>query len=354
MKTERRHELQNNELAFFLTRFMEKYRSQAGLFGGIALLGVAAWLAMSYMSSAAEQANAGSWAAYFQATESRGGDERQFNAVADAYGDTKAGHWAKFSAATRVLARATESTFINREDAKAKLKVAQAQLEELVNVKDELLRPRAMLALAQTLESLGALGGTESLDLAAKQFEKIVAEFPNTEIARTAAIQLERLKANQEDGWYTWFASQEPAVDPLSSGSGLFDGIGDTPSDPNVEVPAVPGVGSLIRPDGADAASPIDIVAPENESGDPLTDDFDFGAAGVDVSEDIETILPETDGVIGDVLEGTDAGQDGTDTDPVDIDLDDVDVEPDAGIEVDADAESTDATPETPDGDTQP
>ena len=353
MKTERRHELQNNELAFLLTNFIEKYRSQAGLFGGIALLGVAAWLAMSYMSSAAEQANAGSWAAYFQATETRGGDGRQFNAVADAYGDTKAGNWAKFSAASNVLAQATQSTFINREDAKAKLKVAQTELEGLVNVKDELLRPRAMLALAQTLESLGALGGTESLDQAAKQFEKVVAEFPNTEIARTAANQLDRLKANQADGWYTWFASQEPVVDPLSSGSGLFDGIGDTPSDPNVEVPAVPGVGSLIRPDGADAASPIDISAPENESADPLVDDFGFGAAGVDEAGDIETILPETDEVIGEVLDGTDAGQDGADSEPADVDLGDVDVEPDAaGVE--GEAEATDATPETPDGDTQP
>ena len=333
MKTERRHELQNNELAFFLANFIEKYRSQAGLFGGLALLGIAAWLAMSYMSKASEQANAGSWSAYFQATETRGGDERQFNAVADTYGDTNAGNWARFSAATSVLSQATQSTFTNREDAKAKLKVAKEQFESLVNVQDEILRPRAMLGLAQTLESLGALGGGESLDEAAAQYQSVIDNFPDTEVGRSASDQLNRLKNNRASGWYTWFASQQPAPDPLSTGSGLFDDIGTTPADPNVSVPAVPGVGSLIRPDGADTAIPIDLNGPDNAIGDdplaaPVVGAEAGDAAEVDASQDpidsdvdFDALDVEVDSDASDI----DPGEVGSPDNPTDIDAADID-----------------------------
>jgi len=224
-----------------------------------------------------------------------------------------------------------------------------------------LLRPRVMLGLAYTLESLGALGGTESLNQATKQLEQIIAEFPNTEIARAATDQLDRLKTNQKNGWYAWFAAQEPAIDPLSNGSGLFDNIGNTPADPNVSLPAVPGVGSLIQSDGAETATPIDITAPENETVDPLSDPL--GSPAVD--EDIETVLPETNGAIGDVLEGTDAGDSGTDFDAFEADAIEADAlgtdalesdvegsaEVEAGDSPGADSAEAGADSETPNGD---
>ncbi|MCA9215304.1 MAG: hypothetical protein KDB27_19700, partial [Planctomycetales bacterium] len=171
MKTERRHELQNNDLAEVLATFLEKYRSQAGLVGGLAALAIAGFLALSYMSQATQQANAGSWSAYFQAAEIPGSDERQFNAVAEDFGDTAAGNWAKYSAAQSVLGQATQAAFTNREDAKAKLEIAKKQFESVITVKDPMLRSRAMLGLAQSLEWLGALGGSDSLRAAEKQYE---------------------------------------------------------------------------------------------------------------------------------------------------------------------------------------
>lgn len=344
MKTERRHELQTNDLAVWLTKFIEKYRSQAGLLIGLASLGLIAWLAMTYMAKSAERASAGAWSSYFQATEMIGESEGQFDVVANNYAETAAGQWARFSAASNLLGQATRLTFSDREEAKAKIKKAKEHFESLINVNDELLRPRAMLGLAQALETAGALGDQAAIGDAAKQFQTITETFPDTAIAQAAEEQLSRLKQNQENDWYAWFATQEPAADPLSQ-PGMFDDIQSLPSDPNV---AIPGVGSLIRPEGSQTANPIDLTAPANSAtDDPVIpandDDIEFlntdeinDTDETDDTGESDDTADETDTTADDLLDTSEENLD------VDNSNDDNDsTNPDAGTDAELDTDAT-------------
>jgi hypothetical protein len=198
-----------------------------------------------------------------------GTSEGQFDVVATNYANTSAGEWARFSSASNLLGQATRLSFSDREEAKAKLQTAKSHFEAIANINDGLLRPRAMLGLAQTLETMGALGDQGAVGDAAKQFEKVIQTFPDTTIAKAASEQLERLKKNQQDDWYSWFAAQKPVADPLSQ-PGLFNDLGTLPDDPNVNIP---GVGSLIRPDGSETKNPVDLSAPDNS--DNSADVFD-------------------------------------------------------------------------------
>lgn len=297
MKTDRRHELQTNDLAAWLSNLIEKYRSQAGLIGGIAILAAVAWLLTSYMSASAQKASAGAWSSYFQAAET--GTAEQFDAVASSYGDTAAGQWARFSSANGAVAQATELAFTDREEAKAKLSKARKTLDSLANTNDTMLRQRVMIATAQTLEAIGSLGDQSAIGEAATQYQKVVDSFPGTAIGNAAEQQLARLKSYQEKDWYAWFASNEPAADPLTSD--LFKNVDTIPDNPDIQVP---GEGNLIKPDGASTANPVnlDITEPANDSSTSIDDDAtEITADSVDpITEEVEIVPESTEIVVPD------------------------------------------------------
>ena len=96
MKTDRRHELQTNELADWLGEHAKQYLPYAKTGIGIAVLIIAALFAFNIMRGQKEGRRVGSWNEYFTASELA--DLEGLREIAQRYKGTEAAAWALQSA----------------------------------------------------------------------------------------------------------------------------------------------------------------------------------------------------------------------------------------------------------------
>lgn len=212
MKSDRRHELQTNELADGMGHWIERARPHfktvaAGLVAAVAL--VCAYLFLTHQSQTRE---AEGWDEYFAATSANKTEDIQD--LINRRPGTAAAQFARLRLADGYLAEGAELLFSDREQAGDKLRLA---LENYQAVKEEAprksqLQQRAILGLARTREA------RNEADEARREYKALIEIDGQSALALAAQQRLEDLERSSTREFLDWFASQDPKA---RGGSGI-------------------------------------------------------------------------------------------------------------------------------------
>lgn len=229
MSSERRHELEHNELADVLSRAntaIEPY-SKPIAFGVAALLvGLVGWAV--YASSKSDRRSD----ATFQLLEASGGGGGE--ALADIsvkFPGTSAASWAQVYLGSEKLAAGINSLFSNRGEAETLLDEAASAYKEAIKTgQDPVLLSRAHFGLARVAESLG------KPDEAIASYEAAMVAGESKAMAVEAKQRIERLSNPQTKEFLVWFNEQnfapaDPAMPPSLPGAAAL------PDLPDLELP---------------------------------------------------------------------------------------------------------------------
>lgn len=210
MKSERRHELQHNELADWIARSYETVRPYGNaILAAVAVVCLVAigWLWWS-RQSAADSATA--WNSLYLAQVNNNPDD--LVELASSHPDTNVGHWAAVVAGDMYLATGCEQLFTNKATAAQDLrKAVDSYLRVLQSSQTASLRERATFGLARAYEALsGTRQSQGELDKAVETYQTLVEKWPNgayTEVGKQRLADLQRPATKQ---FYDKFAQYDP------------------------------------------------------------------------------------------------------------------------------------------------
>ena len=214
MKTERRHELQTNQLADTLAHWIDaaKPYSRAGLALLVAVVvGLFAW---GYLSAQNTRREALGWTEYFDALNSRDARD-QLSDIAANYASLPVGQWASLVLADIQLSNGTERLFSEKVDARSELKQAADRYRSVMLESSEpTILQRATFGLARAHEALG------TLDEARREYGSIAEQWPDSPFADAAKQRAKDLEQSNTKSFYDWFAKYEPPR-PVSKEPGI-------------------------------------------------------------------------------------------------------------------------------------
>src|SRR5262245_39969378 len=154
MKAEKRHELEQNELADWLGEQIEAAKPYGPTIGIVLIGGALAILLAVYLLGAGGTASARAWSSYFAALNDRD-PELSLEAFHKEMPNTPASLWALQSVGDMNLARGSMALFSDREEAKKLLDKAEVAFKRVeAETNDKMLRTRARLSLGKLYESL--------------------------------------------------------------------------------------------------------------------------------------------------------------------------------------------------------
>jgi predicted negative regulator of RcsB-dependent stress response len=225
MDGERRHELEDNDLAestvALVDRIRPHLRTIALALGG-AMAALAAWTVVSSQQAASQSQ---SWDACMAAL-SEGNPERLTDVIRR-YPGSAAGQWSQLMMADGAMAEGTQLLFVDRERARQRLDSAIGIYTGLLAERPRsLIAERAVFGLAKARESLG------QLEEARRGYETIVAEYPESAVRSIAENRIAALSRESTRQWYDWFDGWKPApaapadkpAEPAAAGTGTGAG----------------------------------------------------------------------------------------------------------------------------------
>ena len=231
MKTERRHELQKNELADQLGSWIQQaspYGKQIlGVVAGLLLL----FLLVRWFSGSQTQQLEKAWLAYHQAINDRelvAGGQRlkptRLNQVMETYAGTLPAAWARLRLAEDKLDAGTYLLFTNRAEGQEELQDAQSMFEKVEADAKQFNEPaRGMLLKRASLGKAKAAECLSSGDLkdALQDYKNIEDKWPVSSYSMVAKSRQEVLAKESASEFYTWFDEYKPArpVLPPSDGT---------------------------------------------------------------------------------------------------------------------------------------
>lgn len=229
MKTERRHDLETNELARYTAEGIEKVKPFSGQLLGVALFVVGGFILYSFWNSSNDSKAAAAWTDYFLAFSTT--DQEMVNlqrvALNDRHGGTVMQEWAHVTWADRQTALASYQYLSDREATQERLATVSSIYEELIKGATEpQVVNRARFGLGRVYEM------QNRLEDARKLYDQVEGNFEM--IARERSDNL--LKPEIQEAC-AWLASAELPASPSVGASGdkpLFD----------VNVPETGGVSS--------------------------------------------------------------------------------------------------------------
>jgi len=293
----KRHELQQNELAFWLEEKIEDIRPYFPVIGLGTLAALAVVIGVWWYSSQQAQASASSWNQYFSAIGERN-QEEALQKVIDDEKTSEPANWARQTLADSNLARGAAAVFTDREESKKRLETAVALYSEILKyTNDPLLQARAGFGLARAQESLF------KPEDAKKLYEEVAKSSPDTVIGQEAKASVERLSNPEELKMLEWLAKQTPKRPaPVPSGRpGAIPGLpGDLPDRPDI---GLPDFGGSVAPSGEKSSgglsfpAPGDAPASDAPASDSPATDAPASEKGSDAapSADAPPAAPETD-----------------------------------------------------------
>lgn len=219
MKSERRHELQTNELADWVGKRLEAYGPHLKTAGAVVLAIAALGLAYVVVSQRQTAAAGQSWEAYFRALLLREPEEMgaTLEKVAVSEGATLPGLWARQTEADVDLENGSRKLFRDRDEALSDLARAEKnylEVEKTATAYPELLE-RCRYGLAQAYECQG------KLDKAREKYEEVVKADPNGAIGKMAAKRAKLVGNERVAEFYDWFQRQTPPPPGKPPGMGL-------------------------------------------------------------------------------------------------------------------------------------
>ncbi|XZE54434.1 hypothetical protein SH139x_000398 [Planctomycetaceae bacterium SH139] len=236
MKNERRHELQQNELADQLVKartWIEPY--VVPILVAVILVALISGGYNFFKSRAVSQRSEATFDLLFSTIAEPGGSEdaEAYNAVTTKFPETAAAEIAALSKADVYLANGVDAMFTDREEAKGLLDDAEkAYLQVTTESTSTLMKSRAFYGLAQTLESKGDVEGAK------EAFQTVIDLNESEAMSKAAARRLKSLDSADIQAFVSWFAQQQPsAFDPAAS-PGMPSGTG-LPGSPDMQFPGV-------------------------------------------------------------------------------------------------------------------
>jgi tetratricopeptide (TPR) repeat protein len=224
MKAERRHELQQNEVADWVASTIERVKPYSRAIVAVAVAGTVLLIAYIVLSGRSERKQSDAWNDYYQAVQAESKDvATDLESVARQHSGVPAGLWAEVALADLKLGEGIDSLFREKQVAQSKLRSAIQHYETVLDEADDaLLVARARYGLARAYESLGQLKEARQV------YEQIVGSSGTNAYISVAKERLKDLERSSTQDFYAWFAKQEPVALPPAS---------DLPGTPGEKLP---------------------------------------------------------------------------------------------------------------------
>ena len=233
MKSERRHELQHNELAEWLFKTGEQVKPYQNLLLALAAAVVVAIVGYSWWVRHATTRTNQAWTELNRAMEA--GSPEMLANVAEEYPNTVAGQTADALLGDIRLFTSCNQRFASSTIAQRELKAAQECYSKILDANiSETLRERATFGMARVKETDG------KLDAAKQLYSDIVAEWPDGAYAAAAKRRLADFKEPETKLMFTDLRKYEPKGE-FAEEPGAFAPSPPT-SPPTFDVPQEPPV----------------------------------------------------------------------------------------------------------------
>lgn len=224
---------EQNELVQIASKYAGDVKPHVKKIVGVAIIVAVGLLALMFLRQRGKLASERSWTGYFAAVGQA--DLDGLYEVANKYPRTTAGAWALQSAGDINLATGTVNMYSDRAEARERLLAAKEDFQQAEQrAKEEMLRQRALMGLAQTHEALNEFDDAESA------YNRVIDAWPSTAISDLARDRLAVLTDPETRQFYDWFMEQEiePPKNPLGDiqldTPSVYD---DLPSDPQLTMP---------------------------------------------------------------------------------------------------------------------
>ncbi|WP_372717597.1 tetratricopeptide repeat protein [Novipirellula sp.] len=266
MKSERRHELQENILANYLARInqsIEPYSRPIGIAVAVLLIGGIGYAI--YSSKVSEDRSQATFELLMQQTGSQ--DPEGLASVSVKYPNTPAAAWAHLYQGSALLAQGTRTLYVNRMDAEDELTAAsKAFRNAIAEGKNELLLSRANFGIARSEEALG------NLDKAIAAYKECARIGESEEMVKACEERIAALSKESTKDFLTWFKDQDfspsdPSAPPsLPSGAML-------PEMPDLDLPDLGGASDKEPGDGLNLPEDADVDSADAEMKDTAKED---------------------------------------------------------------------------------
>ncbi len=225
MNTDRRHELQHNVLADYLTRINESIEPHSKLIAvvvGAAIVGSLGF--MLYQSNASGQRSDATLQLVLAAGE---GDAEVLSMVGEQFAQTTAGSWARLYQADELMSRGMRVLYTDRTEATELFASAEnAYTQALAASKDKVLDSRAHFGLARIAEASG------NAEKAIEGYRKTMAANESEAMVEVAQQRIDSLSRPSTKEFLAWFGEQDftpsdPALPPSLPGSNMLPDLPD-------------------------------------------------------------------------------------------------------------------------------
>lgn len=229
MKSERRHELQQNYLADYLGHWITRIEPHAKSLGLAIAVVVIGLIGVGFYRSS--QMGARSDATLELLQNASGSDPEALGSVGQRYPGTMAGALAKLYQADALLAGGIAGLFEDRDEAQGRIEEAIKLYESVQQPGvDTLIRSRANLGLGRAHESLG------QTDLALAAYNRLIEIGESDAIVKLAQQRIGQLKNPMTEEFLVWFGKQDFRPPTPASPPGV-PGSDSLPDFPNFDLP---------------------------------------------------------------------------------------------------------------------
>ncbi len=204
MKSERRHDLQTNDLAGTLGSGIEKVQPFVQyVVGGLVIAALAA-IGWGVFTSYSRKTAAAAWTEYYFTLNT--GDAESFKAISDKHPRSAAAIWAQQTAGDEYLADGIDALYRDRGQGTELIKNAIKSFENVSSTApSDDLRTRATLGLAQAHEALG------EIDKAKDLYQEVISAGLQPAITTVATNRVAFLNSQAGKDFYAWFDKLKPA-----------------------------------------------------------------------------------------------------------------------------------------------
>jgi len=269
MKSEKRHELQKNELADWIGNHAEAAADYFWPVAGCVVVAFAAAIGVAWYMNNRDATAAAAWDKYYQAFSERE-REPELKKVAEDQPDTLAALWAKQSFADLSRSQGAQLMFVDRPEGETKLKEAEeAYKDVLAKARDPFLLSRAQFGMARTQEALC------QPEKAREYYELVAKSEKDSALGKAATREAKRLAEKDQIELIAWFAKQQPKK-PAPTGHGGMPGLPplnvptDLPERPDISLPSGLNLDSVAPPPVN--APGIEFPKPANSPAPPAGD----------------------------------------------------------------------------------
>ena len=222
---DRRHELQQNDLAIYLdkiNRSVEPYSRIIAVVVGVLIVGA---IGLGFYNTRRIGDRSDATLQLIQATASQ--DAEVLETVYQNYPETAAGAWARLYQGQRYLSQGIQSLYSNRTNATDLLEDAQRNLKNaLVSSDDTLLQSRAHYGIACAAESLG------NMDEAIDAYREVIKVNESEAMVKYAEERIKTLSNPSSKEFLVWFSDQDfspadPSLPPSLPGGEMLPDLPD-------------------------------------------------------------------------------------------------------------------------------